>query len=277
MTGSYVVAGTSPPETESPLHAPFYLLTKLRVQLKLNSIRKNSYMALPSSIFRSSLFALLLLVMPINLAHAAAPIFVIVYLEVSPQVVAKTQVALSREARNARAHSGNLGFVALQRDGIATQFMMLSLWTDEASLQSYSRSATALAYRIALQQDLIGPYDERRNIPVLADDGRDRAALASPDALQRFAVTHIDLIPETLETGIRSARALASRSTAQPGTLTFDLLNQASRANHFASLGVWRTSEDLVHYKNQSFVRQFREQLPLTGCIYDERIYHAIL
>jgi quinol monooxygenase YgiN len=233
-----------------------------------------------SSALRSSLAVLLLMAAPVRQAWAApvspGPVFDIVYLEVGLQAVTTTRTTLSRAARDARTQPGNLGFVALQREGLPTQFMTVSLWADQPSLQSYGRSPAHLAEKTALDRHLIAPYDERPNLHVLADEARDRAALASPGPHARFAVTHIDLIPDMLAPSVRLARDMAAASATQPGALTFDLLNQASRANHFSSLGVWRTPEDLVRYKNQPFVRRFREQLPLRGCVYDERIYHVI-
>lgn len=230
----------------------------------------------PSSFFRIGAVALLASAFGGAAARAAVPVVDVVYLEVGPEAVSQTRALLARTAAAARGTGGNQGFVALQRDGLPTQFMMLSLWTDQAALTAYTRSPAVKAEKARLDPSLIGPYDDRPNVPVVDDAARDQAALASAGPQTRIAVTHIDLIPDALKAGIAAAREMALTSATQAGVVTFDLLNQASRANHFVSLGVWQTPQALVAYKNQPFVRAFRDQLPLSGCVYDERIYHVI-
>jgi quinol monooxygenase YgiN len=238
---------------------------------------------LKRSSFMTAAAALLVMVagigvIPIRSAWAAKPAtYDLVYLEVSPQAVGKTILLLRQEAKSALQGRGNLGFLVLQRHPYTNQFVLVGQWTDNASFLAYQQAPSTKQFRAALSPLMIAPYDERPNIDFLSNPARAQAVMSVAPANTLFVLTHIDIAPEVKPKGVHAITALFEQSQVLPGNYVFNVLNQSSHSNHFTLFEAWANQADFTAYKEQGFVRRFRESLmPIMGSIYEERIYQEI-
>ena len=71
--------------------------------------------------------------------------------------------------------------------------------------------------------------------------------------------------------------SLARASRAGAGNLRFDVVQQASRPNHFTVIETWTDARSAEAHSMAAPTRAFRDALaPMTGALYDERFYLAV-
>ena len=92
-------------------------------------------------------------------------------------------------------------------------------------------------------------------------------------------VTIIDVLSNTnIPQNVESAGALLDKLAADarqsPGVVSFKILREATRANHFIILGVWKDMQSFEAYSGAETTRAFRQAFqPRLGGPFDERIY----
>jgi quinol monooxygenase YgiN len=70
---------------------------------------------------------------------------------------------------------------------------------------------------------------------------------------------------------------LAETSRNDDGNVRFEVLQQSSRQNHCTIVEVWKDQKALAAHVMTGHTRQFREKFqPLSGSLYDERLYTAL-
>jgi quinol monooxygenase YgiN len=177
----------------------------------------------------------------------------LIYVEVSPTSICKAVVLLKQHAQAALRSPGNLGFLVLQRHPDTNQFVLVAQWNGNASLKAYQQALDTKQFRAKLSPLMIAPYDERANIDYQGNPARAQAAMAG------------------------AISALTQQSQTVEGNYVFNVLNQSSHSNHFSFFEAWANPADFTEYKDQAFVRRFRETLmPIMGSIYEERIYSDV-
>ena len=66
-------------------------------------------------------------------------------------------------------------------------------------------------------------------------------------------------------------------SAQDAGILRYDVLQQSSRPNHLTLVEVWRGMAALEKHEVAAHTRKFREGLlPMSGSLYDQRLYQTI-
>jgi quinol monooxygenase YgiN len=231
------------------------------------------------------------------------PYFIVTYVEAAPADASQVMTLLKNQRDASRKDAGNIRFEVLQRTGQPNHFMILEAWTDGSARNAHAQAAHTVAFRKALQPHLYSPYDERPHVGLLAVDP---GALPAANAETVFVVTHADIIPpeqfapckrqvsEKGPCGNDLILALANASRKHPGNLRFDVLTQANRPNHMTIVEMWRSPKDQEAHEVTSDVKNFRDGLsgivpgsgvaadplfvlnPLTGSLYDERIYRLV-
>ena len=92
-----------------------------------------------------------------------------------------------------------------------------------------------------------------------------------------YGVTHIDIVPTSLDTGIKIIKELVTDSRNDDGSIFFDVLTQESRRNHMTLIESWDNSRNQTSHSLQEHSSSFRSLLlPISGSLYDERIYKKI-
>jgi quinol monooxygenase YgiN len=209
-----------------------------------------------------------------GMATAAAQdnFYVVSYVEAVPQSADQARALITQYARAIRQEPGNVQGLALQRIGVPNQFAIVEVWKDKDAQASHAATASSQGVRNNLAPLLRSPYDERTHVPISVAPA---AKPSAPGAL--YVVTHIDIFPPSQAAGIAQIRTLADDSRKDEGNLRFDALQQTSRGNHETLVEAWENSSALAAHGASNHVKEFRAKLfPISGGLYDERIYQVI-
>jgi quinol monooxygenase YgiN len=203
--------------------------------------------------------------------HDAA-VYVVAYLEVMPRSTGEA-VALLRQYREAsRKAEGYRRLEVLQQRGRPDHFALVELWQDQQALEAHRMAASTKQLREALRPLCVSPYDERPHHGLALGDTRPARAEGAT-----YVVTHADAIPSAKEDAMALLQQLAEASRNDDGGLRFEVLQQSSRPNHFTLVELWQDQQALEAHVMAVHTRQFRERFqPLSGSLYDERLYQAL-
>jgi quinol monooxygenase YgiN len=197
--------------------------------------------------------------------------YVVSYIEVAPP--ARTAaLPLLRTLRDAsRKEPGNSGFEILQRIDRAAHFAILENWKDTGAQASHAAAADAKSFYDKIKPLLVAPIDER------AYSGYAVGARKAAGARTGYVLTHVDLIGAKKDDGLAALKQLSADSAKNVGVLHYDVLQQVSRPNHLTLVEVWRGKAALEAHETAAHTRKFREVLlPMSGSLYDQRLYKAV-
>lgn len=221
------------------------------------------------------LLSILMVALGMNTARAQdAAAFIVTYIEVAPSEKSKA-AKLLRELRDAsRKEEGSARFEILQRMDRQHHFAILEAWKDQKAQEAHAAAGHTKNFRNKLQPLQIAAYDERPHT-ALAVAPIERDAKTGRGAI--YAVTHVDFIPPKKDEGIAALTALVEPSRKESGNLRFDVLQQTSRPNHETVVEVWKNQRTLEAHAVSAHLKGFRDQLlPMSGSLYDERLYKAL-
>jgi len=196
--------------------------------------------------------------------------YIITYIEVSPAATEQTVDLLVAHGEASRHEDGNSLFQALQRIGRPNHFALIETWENAEAQAAHADAAHTKAFRASLEPVLYSPYDERRHsqVEVAHSDTAD-------DAI--YGLTHVDVIPTGLDTGVGYLQTLIAASRQDIGNLRFDVLAQDSRRNHMTLVESWNNADAQAAHSDTAHAQDFRAaMLPLSGSLYDERLYKAL-
>lgn len=224
--------------------------------------------------FRSALLASALIVALVRAAGAqdGEAAYVVTYIEVSPSSVQQAMELIAAEVEAGRSDDGNLLYEAVQRIGQPNHFVLLETWTSLEDQQSHRDSDRTTAFREALAPLLYSPYDERVHVELVVS-----TQYSEPTADAVYAVTHVDVTPNNVDPALEHLQTMAAASLGETGNERFEVLVQSNRRNHFSVVERWEDAEAQQEHIDASHSRMFRENLyPLSGALYDERLYRAL-
>lgn len=200
---------------------------------------------------------------------STGPAYVVTFLETGAPAAAKAVAQLHKLAAASRGEDGNVGFVALRESGRPGRFALIEAWRDKAALSAHDAAAKAIDAK--LQPLLVSPPDRRPCV------GLDVAAPAAAAAASLYVLTHVDVIPPAKDEAIGLVKQLAADSRKDTGAGRFDVLQQASRANHLFLVEAWRDRTARDSHVMADHSRAYRAKLlPLQGALYDERVYEPV-
>jgi quinol monooxygenase YgiN len=170
---------------------------------------------------------------------------------------------------SSRKEAGNDGFDILQGIGRPQHFAILESWRDAKAQGAHAAAATQ--FRDKLKPYLLAPIDERPSTGYAVDPAKTNTAGAV------YALTHVDLIGAKKDEGIAALKQLSADSAKETGNLRFDLWQQGNRPNHLTVIEVWRGKAALDMHEASEHTRKFRDALlPMSGSLYDQRLYRAV-
>ncbi len=196
--------------------------------------------------------------------------YVITYIEVTPAATERTVDLLVAHGEASRHEDGNSLFQVLQRIGRPNHFAVIETWENADAQAAHADTAHTKAFRASIEPVLYSPYDERRHsqVEVAHSDTAD-------DAI--YGLTHVDVIPTSLDTGVGYLQTLIAASRRDDGNLRFDVLAQDSRRNHMTLVESWDNADTQAAHSDTAHAQEFRAaMLPLSGSLYDERLYKAL-
>jgi quinol monooxygenase YgiN len=206
-------------------------------------------------------------------AHAqGSAVYLATYVEVAPDAVAPG-IALLKQYRDASSkEDGNLRAKALAEIERPNRFVVVETWRDKAALEAHGRSAATSKFRDKLKSIADAPYDERITNALYATQGKTEGR---SDAI--YVVTHVDVIPAGKDDCMAALKAMSVDTAADAGNISYEVLQQANRGNHFTVIEAWTNRKALDAHAMAAHTRAFREKIsPVAGALYDERLYKAL-
>lgn len=197
--------------------------------------------------------------------------FVVSYIEVAPSAAGAAAALIRQRAESTRKEDGFVRTDALQRAAPTNEFVLVSVWRDLAAFEKSRDSAGSKDILGKLGPHLIAGLDSRIHNALIGGDDAGRGAGTV------FTVTHIDVPPPNKDACIALVEAQVAASRKDTGCMRYEVFQQSSRSNHFSAVTAWsdRAAYD-AHIANDH-TRDFRKKLtPLSGALYDERIYDAM-
>jgi len=204
-------------------------------------------------------------------ASADDPVFyTVTYVEVVPPSTTEGAGALRQYGEASRRDPGARRVEVLQRMDRPGHFAVLATWNDQKAFETHRAAAAMTELRDKLQAILAGPNDERLHQGL---------SVAPPvtGAGTVWVVTHVDVVPPRKDDGVALLKQLAEDSRKDAGNLRFDVVQQATRPNHFTVVEVWTDRKAFDAHGMAAHTRRFRERLaPMSGSLYDERLYTTL-
>ena len=198
-------------------------------------------------------------------------ITLVTYIDVAPAAKDQAAALAHQLAEASRKDAGVVRFEALQRTIPSNQFVIVSVWKDQAALDAHAASAHEKLFRDKMGPLLIAPIDDRPCVTAHV------AASGAVPPGSVYVVTHVD-VPRNVRDKILPALAtLATTSRKDNGNLRFDVVYQKARTNHFTVVEVWKDQVADDAHELAAHTREFRKVLtPITGALYDQRWYKAL-
>ena len=207
---------------------------------------------------------------PAPLVHPGE-VYIAVYVDVLPGSVGAA-IPLLKQYRDAtRKDAGNLRSELVQETGRPNRFALMAVWADQKAWEAHGKAAHTLQMREKIAAIQAAPNDER------VHNGMFVAAktAAGPGAL--YVLTHVDVPPPLRDTLIPMLRQLADDSRKASGNQRYEAQQQNNRTNHFTVVEAWASYAAFDAFLGTPAKRQFRDKFgPMTGALYDERIYASV-
>ena len=199
------------------------------------------------------------------------PVYVATYVDVLARA-SNDAVALLKHYRDAaRKDEGNLRAEIVQEMNRPNRFAILTIWADTKAFEAHGKAAHSAQFRDKLKAMHAAPYDERVNTGMFV------GARTAAGAGAVFVVTHVDVPPPLKDTLVPMLKQLSEDSRKDMGNQRFEVQQQNSRPNHFTVVEVWADQKAYENHAAAAHARQFREKFgPMTGALYDDRLYKAI-
>jgi len=228
----------------------------------------------------SWLFGLAILapgLVPAAQAADSGTAYVVTYFETMPTFTGQTRNLLRPFFVATRKEPGFVRMEILQRIGQPDQFVILETWADKDAHAAHLASAHVKQFRDKLAPLLRGPYDERPHSPLAVGEARPPAAAGDAKTALTYVVTHVDIVPKEKDTGVALVKQLAETGRKGSGNQRFDALTQISRPNHMTVVEIWTDKKALEGHGMTAAKKEFREKLmPMSGSLYDERLYRIV-
>jgi quinol monooxygenase YgiN len=92
-----------------------------------------------------------------------------------------------------------------------------------------------------------------------------------------YVVTHIDLMPAGVPTGVPLLKQFAATTLKEKNCVRFEVLQQDGRPNHLTIVAVWKDQKAFDAHDSAPYTKEFREKMqPLIGSPWDERLHQII-
>ncbi|HMH53529.1 MAG TPA: antibiotic biosynthesis monooxygenase [Candidatus Acidoferrum sp.] len=201
-----------------------------------------------------------------------ATFYTVTYVEVVPTAAAQAAGAVRQYADATRKDTGAVRVESVQRVDRPNQFVVLASWTEAKAFEAHQAGAAMKAFDTAVRPLMASPNDTRLHQALSVDVS---TAARAPGAV--YAVTHVDVIPPRKDDAVVALKQLAEDSRKDAGHVRFDVVQQTNRPNHFTVVEIWKDRASFDAHTATPGTKRFREQLaPMSGSLYDERLYQAL-
>jgi quinol monooxygenase YgiN len=200
-------------------------------------------------------------------------VYVVSYIDVAPAARGMATSLLRQLASASRKDEGNMRFDILQRTAPSNQFAIVAIWKDQKAYDAHLAASHTKEFREKIKPHLISAIDDRvhtgMEIAATPAGKNGRGAIV--------VVTHVDVPPPKKDECIAALKTLVADSRKDPGSVRFDVFQQGNRPNHFSVVEIWKSQSAYEAHITAVSTKKFRDQLtPMSGALYDERLYKAI-
>jgi quinol monooxygenase YgiN len=200
-------------------------------------------------------------------------VYVVSYIDVAPAARGMATSLLRQLASASRKDEGNMRFDILQRTAPPNQFAIVAIWKDQRAYDAHLAASHTKEFREKIKPHLISAIDDRvhtgMEIAATPAGKNGRGAIV--------VVTHVDVPPPKKDECIAALKTLVADSRKDPGSVRFDVFQQGNRPNHFSVVEIWKSQSAYEAHITAISTKKFRDQLtPMSGALYDERLYKAI-
>jgi autoinducer 2-degrading protein len=204
-------------------------------------------------------------------APADIAVYAVSYVDVMPSARKAALAALSQYRETSRKDAGYRRFDFFEQIGRPGHLAIIEAWTDQKSFDAHGAAAHTKDFLSTLQPLRTSGYDQRpyRTLTV-------GSAPAATNGQALHIVAHVDTANPPTD-ALVLLRRFADASRKDEGSVRFDILQHAVRANHFTVVETWRNQKALEAHAAAAHTREYREKLqPMSGSPLDERIYKAV-
>jgi quinol monooxygenase YgiN len=199
-------------------------------------------------------------------------VYVVTYVDVMPSSVAAGATLLKQYRDAARKEDGSTRVAVLQEIGRQNRCAVIEVWKDKAARDAHAGAASTAQMHDKLKPIANAPYDERNNSGLYVGPAQGGSAQGAV-----YAVTHVDVVPTSKDACMALLKDMRADTPKDAGNLRYDVLQQASRPNHFTVVETWADHKAADGHAMADHTRAFRDKLaPMAGALYDERFYEEL-
>jgi quinol monooxygenase YgiN len=198
-----------------------------------------------------------------------AVIYGVSYLEVPTASRAMAISALKQYGEASRKDNGYSSIDLLEQIGRPGHFVILEKWVDQKSFEAHAMAESTKQFMTRIDPVRLG-LDQHAY--------RTFAVAAAPQANTRAiaVVSHVDTAGNQVDAPAL-LRRLAEMSRKEKGNMRFDVLQNATRPNHFTIVEIWETQGALDAHAVASHTREYRNTIqPVLGSPLDERLFKIV-
>jgi quinol monooxygenase YgiN len=219
---------------------------------------------------RSGLWLALAICLACPAMAETPPSYAVTYIELKTDQAAAGRQALTGYRAASRKESGNLQFEVFQESGRPSRFAILEAWNSRAALDAHYHNQTTSGMLRRLSPLHSAP-DDRRMF-----DGLFASAPANHSGAV-FVMTHVDVMPPYADGCAGLLKAMRSETPRDHGNIAYNVLRQDHEPNHFTVAEVWASPLDQEAHLGADHTVSFRQKLlPMTGALYDERLFTEV-
>ena len=209
----------------------------------------------------------------VSTAHAqSGAIYVITYVDVIPNAAASGTTLLEHLWDASRKETGNIRFDVLREMARPNRFVVLEIWSDSAARDAHAKASGSREFAEQLKAIESAPPDARLNKGLYVEPPK----AESPHSAV-YVVTHVDVVSPSKDDCVALLKTMSADTRDDLGNISYDVLQQANRPNHFSVVEVWANRKALDDHANAKHTRAFREKLsPMAGALFDERFYMVL-
>jgi len=195
----------------------------------------------------------------------------VTYVDVMPSSKATAVVALKQYRDASRKDEGYIRVEVFEQVGRPAHFAILEAWADQKAFDAHGMAEHTKQLQRKLESIRVSGYDQRPYKTLTMDSRPSPLNGRSIDI-----ITHVDIAGQQSDApGL--LRRLAEASRKEEGSLRFDVLQNAMRANHFTIVEAWQSQKDLDAHAAAAHTKQYRETVqPISGSPVDERLYKVV-
>lgn len=198
-------------------------------------------------------------------------VYVVAYIEALAEHSDAAGAVIHHHAAVCAQELGEVRFRALKRIGTPGHFAILETWTDEAARTAHTSSSHVSEFRGELEPMLAAPYEERIHAPLSI------TGYSGSSGNFTYVITHIDVTPPNTDEGSQLVTAHCEATRSEDGNIRCVAFSQAGRPNHMSLVEIWESADAQRAHAAQETTVAFRRGIaPLSGALYDQRIYEVL-